>query len=129
MRAAHPDEYQDGISAGSLARARSCWHELLAADGLPLPQRFAFVFHCPTRHLAAALTDFLQHTHFGGFVTSTDRVGLPDGAQWHVAGSTHATVWSLPSLEHLFMRLRRAGTHHDSALATLHLLPVTRGLP
>ncbi len=129
MRADHPDEYQDSVSAGSLARARSCWHELLDADGLQLPHQFVFVFHCPTPRLAAALTDFLRLTHFGGVVTSTDRVGVPDGAQWHVAGTTHATVWSLSSLEHLFMRLRRAGTRHDSALATLHLLPLTRGRP
>jgi hypothetical protein len=52
-------------------------------------------------------------------------VGAPDGERWHVAGATHAMVWSLSSLEHLFMRLRRAGSRYESALATLDLLPVT----
>jgi hypothetical protein len=125
VRSANPDEYQDGVSAGSLARARRCWNELLAAGNLPHPQRFTFVFHCPTQPLAVALTDFLRYTHFAGFVRSTDRVGAHDGERWHVAGATHATVWSLSSLEHLFMRLRRAGSRYESALATLDLLPVT----
>lgn len=128
MSVAHLDEYQDGVSAGSLARARSCWHDLRAAGSFPLPQRFTFVFHCPTRPMAVALTDFLRYTHFAGFVRATDRVAVPHGERWQVAGTTHATVWSLSSLEHLFMRLRRAGSRYESALATLDLLPTPRCL-
>ena len=129
MRLAHPDEYQDGVSAGSLARARSCWHGLLSAESTLLPQRFAFVFHCPTRRMAVDLIDFLQFTHFAGFVRSTDCVEPPQVDRWRVAGATHAKVWSLSSLEHLFMRLRRAGSRYESTLLTLDLLPVQRCTP
>jgi hypothetical protein len=125
VRAAYPDEYQDGGSAGSLVNARRCWLDLLAADMLPLPQQFTFVFRSPTESMALGLVDFLRYTHDAGFVRTTDRVGKPQQDAWQVAGTTRATVWSLPSLEHLFMRLRGAGSRYESALVTLDLLPVS----
>jgi hypothetical protein len=128
VRVALPDEYQDGVSAGSLVKARRCWLDLVAADVLPLPQRFTFVFRSPTQRMALGLMDFLRYTDYAGFVRPTDRVGAPEGNPWQVAGTTHATVWSLPSLEHLFMRLRRAGSRYESALVTLDLLPMSRCL-
>ena len=126
MRTALPDEYQDGVSAGSLVKARRCWLDLLATDILPLSQRFTFVFRSPTQRMALGLMDFLRYAHYGGFVRTTDRVGVPQGDPWQVAGTTHATVWSLPSLEHLFMHLRGAGSRYESALMTLDLLPMSR---
>ncbi|NIM48614.1 MAG: hypothetical protein GTN62_02760 [Gemmatimonadales bacterium] len=128
MSAALPDEYQDGASTGSLVKARRYWLDLLAADILRLPQQFTFVFHCPTQRMALGLMDFLRYTPFAGFVRTTDRVGHTQGDRWQVAGTTHATVWSLPSLEHLFMRLRRAGSRYECALVTLDLLPMSRCL-
>ena len=128
MSAALPDEYQDGVAAGSLVKARRCWYDLVAADVLHLPQRFTFGFGCPTQHLALGLMDFLRHTGDAGSVHTTDRVEGPKENAWQVAGTTHATVWSLPSLEHLFMRLRRAGLRYESALVTLSLLPISQCL-
>ncbi|MDH3497873.1 MAG: hypothetical protein OER21_14020 [Gemmatimonadota bacterium] len=123
MRAARPDEYQDGFSAGSLVKARRCWLDLVAAETLPMPQRFTFVFRCPTPRMALGLTEFLRYAEYAGFVRPTDGVAHPVGDPWSVAGTTLATVWSLPSLEHLFMRLRGAGSRYESALLTLDLLP------
>ena len=115
-----PDEYQDGVSAGSLVRARRCWLELDAADLLPLPQRFAFVFQSPTDRMAVGLTDFLRYAHYAGFVRSTERVEGP----WQVKGTTHATLRTLADLEHLFMHLRGAGARYQSTLVILDLLPM-----
>jgi hypothetical protein len=128
-----PDEFQDGRSAGSLVRARRCWLDLMDAGGLHLPQRFTFRFQCPTERMAAGLTDFLRYAAYGGFVRLTDTVTTGSEPGWLVAGTTPPAIWSLASLEHLFMRLRGAGARYDSALATLHLLPlgatVTAGAP
>jgi hypothetical protein len=126
VSAAHPDEYQDGVSAGSLVKARRCWLELWDADALHLPQRFTFAFGCPSQHMARGLARFLQYAHYAGFVRATDRVRVPQTDPWQVGGTTHAAVWSLPSLEHLFMRLRKAGSRYESALVTLDLLPMVR---
>jgi len=123
LRAALPDEYQDGVSAGSLVKARRCWMDLSAANALLSPQRFSFGFHSPTQQMAFGLMDFLRYTDYAGLVRTTDRVSVPPGDPWHVAGTTHASVWSLPSLEHLFVRLRGAGPRYESALVTLDLLP------
>jgi hypothetical protein len=125
----HPDEYQDGRSAGSLVQARRCWLDLLAADALPLPQRFTFVFGCPTERMAFGLTDFLRYTPYAGFVRAADRVDAPAGRPWHVTGTTQCAVWSLSSLEHLFMHLRSAGGRYASALETLTLVPAPPCLP
>ncbi|MDH4045181.1 MAG: hypothetical protein OEW06_12040 [Gemmatimonadota bacterium] len=125
MTATLSDEYQNGVTAGSLVKARGYWLELLAADALPLPQRFTFIFRSPTQRMANGLMDFLRYAEYAGFVRSADRVGVPDGHAWDVAGTTQATVWSLPSLEHLFMDLRGAGSRYQSALEALDLLPVS----
>jgi hypothetical protein len=124
-----PDEYQDGVSAGSLVKARRSWLDLLDAGTLRLPQQFTFVFHCPSHRMALGLTDFLRYTDFAGFVRSANGIGLSRTDPWRVAGTTHATVWSLQSLEHLFMRLRGAGSRYESTLATVDLLPMSRCLP
>ncbi len=128
MRAALPDEYQDGVSAGSLVKARRCWLDLSAAGMLLLPQLFTFVFHCPTQRMALGLVDFLRYTPFAGFVRTTNHVGHTRGDRWQVVGTTRATVWSLATLEHQFMRLRAAGSRYESALVNLNLLPMSRWL-
>jgi hypothetical protein len=115
------DEYQDGVSAGSLVKARRCWLELLDADALHCHQRFTFIFQCPTERMARGLTDFVRYAEFAGFVRIIDGAG-PERNAWKVVGSTHATLWSLPSLEHLFMDLRGAGTRYGSALVMLDLV-------
>jgi len=117
------DEYQDGLSAGSLVKARRCWLELLDADALHRHQWFTFVFHCPTERMARGLTDFVRYAAYAGFVHVADRDGVPARGAWNVAGTTHGTIWSLPSLEHLFMDLRGAGVRYGSALVTLDLVP------
>lgn len=119
LSTALPDEYQDGVSAGSLAKARQCWLDLQAADAHSLPQQFTFAFRSPTHRMALGLVDYLRYTDYAGFVRTTDHGGHP----LQVAGTTHATVWSLPSLENLFMGLRGAGSRYLSALETLDLLP------
>jgi len=124
-----PDEYQDGVSAGSLVKARRCWLHLSAADALPLPQRFAFVFQSPTRRMALGLMDFLRYAHYAGFVRTNELVGLPLERPWQVAGTTLAAIWSLPSLEHLFMHLRGAGPRYESMLVTVDVVPMSRGFP
>lgn len=120
------DEYQDGISAGSLVKARGCWLDLVAAGLLSLPQRFTFVFQCPSQRMALGLMDFLRYTHYAGFVRTVEVAGMDRAGAWQVVGTTRATVWSLQSLEHLFMRLRGAGSRYESALVTLDLLPMSR---
>jgi hypothetical protein len=115
------DEYQDGGSAGSLVRARRCWLELDAADLLQHPQRFAFAFEAPTDRMAVGLTDFLRYAHYAGFVRSTERAEAP----WRVAGTTHAALRSLTSIEHLFMHLRTAASRYASTLVTLERLPAS----
>lgn len=121
-----PDEYQDGHTAGSLVRARRCWLDLMDAGVLPFPQRFTFAFGCPTLRMAGGLADFLRYADFGGFVRTTgDAVVV--APPWGVVGTTAPSVWSLASLEHLFMDLRRAGARYDSTLATLDLVPVADG--
>jgi hypothetical protein len=126
VRTTLPDEYQDGRSAGSLVKARRCWLELMGAGVLPLPQRFTFVYRCPTARMAAGLTDFLRYADYGGFVRSTGDLVVTEAPPWQVAGTTRAAVWSLASLEHLFMRLRGAGSRYDSRLAVLDLVPTAR---
>jgi hypothetical protein len=129
VRATLPDEYQDGRSAGSLVKARRCWLDLMGAGALPLPQRFTFAFSCPTERMAVGLTDFLRYAEYAGFVRSTGTLVVAADVPWRVAGTTPAAVWSLASLEHLFMRLRGAGARYDSSLASLDLLPTERGGP
>jgi hypothetical protein len=124
MSIALPDEYQDGVTAGSLVQARRCWLDLVAADTLPLPQRFTFVFQSPSQRMAHGLVDFLRYAEFAGFVRTAGPDRGPVQHAWHVTGTTRATIWSLSSLEHLFMRLRGAGSRYQSALETLDLLPV-----
>lgn len=123
-----PDEYQDGTSAGSLAKARCSWLDLMATDVVHLPQQFTFVFHCPSRHMALGLTDFLRYADYAGWVRATDPVAIPDRGPWQVAGTSRATVWSLAGIEHLFMHLRQAGSRYESTLMSLHLLPMSGGL-
>lgn len=129
MSAVLPDEYQDGLSAGSLVKARRCWHELVATDGVRFPQRFTFVFHCPTERMALGLMDFLRYTSYAGYVRTADRVVISAIDPWQVTGTTHATVWSLQTLEHLFMRLAGAGSRYESVLMTLDLVSTSRQLP
>jgi len=128
MQYAVDDEYQHGDSPGSLVEARRCWLDLSAAQILPLPQRFTFAFHCPTQRMASGLVDFLRYTYYAGFVRATDRVAPRSENPWQVAGTTLAAIWSLPSLEHLFTRLRGAGPRYESALVTLCLLPMSQRL-
>ena len=123
MSIALPDEYQDGVTAGSLVQARRCWLALVAADTLPQPHRFTFVFHSPSRRMAQGLEEFLRYAEYAGFVRALDRARTPEQRAWRVTGTTRATVWSLSSLEHLFMRLRGAGSRYQSGLETLALLP------
>ena len=125
---APPDEYQDGLSAGSLVKARSCWLELSAAEALHLPQRFTFAFGFPSQLMARGLTRFLRHTRYAGFVRPTNHVGTRVEDPWRVRGTTRAAVWSLPTLEHLFMRLRKAGSRYESALLIPSLQPIVRRL-
>ena len=117
-----PDEYQDSLSVGSLFKARSCWQQLLAADRLALPQQFSFAFRCPSALMATALYESLRRAADAGCVGSVDRDAAQVEGSWQVTGRTHDTPWSLPSLEHLFMRLRRAGSRFDSSLTTLDLV-------
>jgi hypothetical protein len=121
------DEYQDGLSAGSLVKARGCWLHLLAAEALHCRQRFTFVFQSPTERMALGLTDFLRYAAYAGFVRVADRAGIPGRDLWRVAGTTHATIWALPDLEHLFMDLRGAGTRYGSTLVMLDLVPSSHG--
>ncbi len=72
--------------------------------------------------MAAGLTDFLRTSHYARFVRLPDRIGVPERDFWPVAGTTSATVWSLASLEHLFMRLRRAASRYESALVSVDIL-------
>lgn len=127
MRAALPDEYQDGLSAGSLVKARRCWLDLMQAGVLPLPQQFTFAFRCPTERMAAGLTEFLRYTDYGGFVRTMDEITPIAGSPWQVRGTTPPAVWSLERLEHLFMRLRAAGSRYESTLATLAIMPKAGG--
>ena len=102
MSAARPDVYQDGVSAGSLVKARGSWLDLLAADALELPQRFAFRFHCPTHQLAVDLAEFLRCGDHAPDVRVADRTDVVPDDPWQLVGMTRPAVWSLPSLEHLF---------------------------
>jgi len=112
------DEYQDGMTPGSLAMARRCWLDLSDAGKLTT-QRFTFVFQCPTERMAVGLTDFLRYTDYSGYVRIVDGVGIPRNQRWQVVGTTSARIWSLSSLEHLFMRLRAAGARYVAVLVTL----------
>lgn len=118
-----PDEYQDGASAGSLVKSRRHWLHLLDADVLPVPQQFTFAFGCPSRRMARGLANFLRYTRDASLVRAVDRAPVPVDDGWSVTGSTNALIWCLPSLEHLGMRLRRAGARYESTLVTLDLLP------
>jgi hypothetical protein len=104
-------------------QARRCWLDLLAGDMLPLPQHFAFAFRCPTERMAAGLTEFLRYAPYAGFVRVGDHAGTAEGRRWSVSGTTTGAIWSLSSLEHLFMSLRSAGSRYDSALEALALSP------
>lgn len=119
MSAQLPDEYQDGVSAGSLAKARRCWLDLAAAEALQLPHRFHFRFDCPSEHTAARLIDFLRHTDDAGFVDTGPGSRVAPLDAWMVTGTVNSAVWSLPDLEHLFMRLRAAASRYGSSLVTL----------
>jgi hypothetical protein len=122
MHAATNDEYQDSASTGSLVSARRCWLDLGVTGALPHLQQFSFGFACPSRRMALGLMDFLGYAPYAGFVTAGDGSGA-----WRVAGTTRPRVHSLPSLEHLFMDLRRAAARYDSRLVTLDLLPAWAG--
>jgi hypothetical protein len=79
--------------------------------------------------MATGLTGFLRHTLFAGFVRPADSSDVPAGAPWPVIGTTQCAVWSLSSLEHLFMHLRGAGRRYESALTALTLVPAAPCLP
>jgi hypothetical protein len=113
MTAALPDEYQDGLSEGSLGRARRCWQDLAAAGSLQAPQRFNFTFQSPSSRMARTL----------------ERTDTPDGDRWQVVGTTLSAVWSLARLEHLFMRMRGAAERYDSELMSLELVPAVGERP
>jgi hypothetical protein len=121
-----PDEYQDAASAGSLVQARRCWLDLMNAASLPYPQRFAFDFRCPTERMAVGLVGHLRYADPGSYARVRDPVVTAAGAPWEITGTTTASVWSLPALEHLFMRLRHAGARYESTLEQLTLLPQAR---
>lgn len=121
------DEYQDGGSAGSLVMARGSWLDLVAAQVLDLPQQFTFLFHSPSRPLAVGLARFLGYAPHVGFVRAAARAGSPDDGSWQVAGTSRPAVWCLGGIEHLFMRLRRAGARYDSTLVSVVLLPRVSG--
>lgn len=129
MTGALPDEYQDGLSAGSLIRARRCWLDLAAAGSLQDPRRFTFAFQSPSPHMALGLTTFLRYTAHAGFVRTLERSVTPDADRWQVVGTTLTVVWSLESLEHLFMRMRGAAARYDSALMSLELVPAAGERP
>ncbi len=76
--------------------------------------------------MALGLTDFLRHAPHAGFVRTLGRASLLEGDRWQVVGTTLAAVWSLPSLEHLFMRMRSAAARYESALVALDLVPPLR---
>lgn len=120
--ATRADEFQDGVSAGSLVKARRSWLDLLTANILPFPQQFTFAFQCPTEQVAAGLMEFLRYTHYAGYVRTSNR-SAGAGAPWQVAGTTNPRVCSLPILEHLFMHMREAGSRYESLLTALNLLP------
>jgi len=74
--------------------------------------------------MARGLTDFLRYADYAGFVRTPDALVAGTAAAWPVLGTTQPAVWSLESLEHLFMDLRRAGVRYGSELAALDLLPM-----
>jgi hypothetical protein len=113
------EEYQDGTTPGSLANARRCWLDLSTTGSLLTSQKFTFLFQCPTERMAIGLTDFLRYTDYAGYVRIIDRVGIPRNQRWQVMGTTRPEIWSLSSLEHLFMRLRGAGSRYVAALLNL----------
>jgi hypothetical protein len=129
MSAALPDEYQDGLSEGSLGRARRCWLDLTAAGSLKAPQRFTFTFQSPSPRMALGLTTFLRYAAHAGFVRTLECTLTPDGDRWQVVGSTLTVVWSLASLEHLFMRMRAAAARYESVLTSLELVPAVGERP
>jgi hypothetical protein len=98
----------------------------MAADSLATPQRFSFAFGCPTERMAQGLRELLRFGPYAGIVGSAVDDG---GGRWEVLGTTHAAVWCLPSLEHLFMHLRAAGARYESPIVSLDLVPVTPCLP
>ena len=121
MTAALPDEYQDGLSEGSL--------DLAAAGSLQAPQRFNFTFQSPSSRMALGLTTFLRYVARAGFVRTLERTDTPDGDRWQVVGTTLSAVWSLARLEHLFMRMRGAAERYDSELMSLELVPAVGERP
>lgn len=126
MSAVLPDVYQDRLSAGSLVQALRHWTELVDAGVLHRPQRFVFVFQSPSPIMARGLETFLRYAEYAGFVRAT-RADETEGREaWYVVGTTQPTVWSLSSLEHLFMALRGAGPRYESMLSTVDLAPVWR---
>lgn len=106
--------------------ARRCWLDLLTARTLPRPQRFLFGYHCPTEHMAVGLLEHLRYADPGSYVRMNAQAVTSDGAPWRIVGTTNASVWSLAALEHLFMRLRRAGTRYECSLEQVGLLPQER---
>jgi hypothetical protein len=72
--------------------------------------------------MAYGLTAFLRHTDDAGWAASDGHVTTHVR---QVTGCTAAMACTLPGLEHLFMRLRRAGTRCESTLVSLdvHALP------
>jgi len=117
-----PDEFQDASSAGSLIQARRCWLDLLAVQTPPQPQRFAFGFDCPTEHMAVGLQQYLRYADPGSYVRMPARTMTIDRPAWRIVGTTNASIWSLPALEHLFMRLRSAARRYESTLEQVGLL-------
>jgi len=102
--------------------ARRYWRDLLAANALHLPQEFTFIYQCPSEYMALGLVRFLRHSHHPGHKSSNNRLTVSTGEPWQVAGTTRSNVWSLSSLEHLFMGMRKAGPRYESALVNLDLV-------
>lgn len=122
MSAVLPDVYQDRLSAGSLVEARRHWIHLADTGILHRPHRFVFVFASPSPIMARGLETFLRYAEHAGFVRATNSAGTSGGEhEWRVVGTTRATVWSLSSLEHLFMALRGAGPRYESTLSAVDL--------
>jgi hypothetical protein len=74
--------------------------------------------------MALGLTTFLRYAEHAGLVRTLERTETPDGDRWRVVGTTLTAVWSLASLEHLFMRMRSAAARYDCVLESLERVPI-----
>ena len=112
--------YQDPRAVGSLSGLLHLWQRHQASGHDAATSRVTFTLSCWGEARAARVAGFLRRRR----ACAVTRVHHVRGARrdtWHVHGSMHPAIHSLPDLEAIWTWLRRAAHSHQVNLLRITL--------